>query len=75
MTGSYVFLKIQTDAGITGYGDATNNFLPYSAEGALKDLIPYLIGEDPERVEYLWQVSFRRRFMRGGPATGTAVSP
>ncbi len=59
-------------AGITGYGDATNNFLIYSAEGALKDLTPYLIGEDPERVEYLWQVSFRRRFMRGGPATGTA---
>jgi len=74
LTGSYVLLKIETDAGITGYGDATNNFLPYSAEGALKDLIPYLIGEDPERVEYLWQVCFRRRFMRGGPATGTAIS-
>jgi galactonate dehydratase len=74
LTGSDVFLKIETDAGIVGYGDATNHFIPYSSEGMLKDLIPYLIGEDPERIEYLWQSCFRRRFYRGGPATGAAVS-
>src|SRR6516164_2146504 len=74
MTGSVVFLKIETDAGITGYGDGTQHFLPYGAEGTLRDLIPYLIGEDPERIEYLWQSAFRRRFYRGGPATGAAVS-
>ena len=74
LTGSDVFLKIETDAGITGYGDATNHFLPYSVEGMLRDLVPYLIGEDPERIEYLWQVCWRRRFMRGGPSTGTAVA-
>jgi hypothetical protein len=65
MTGSDVFVKIETDAGIVGYGDATNHFLPYTAQGTLKDISPYLIGEDPERIEYLWQVCFRRRFMRG----------
>jgi galactonate dehydratase len=74
LTGSDVFLKIETDAGITGYGDATNHFLPYSVDGMLRDLIPFLIGEDPERIEYLWQSCFRRRFMRGGPSTGTAVA-
>jgi galactonate dehydratase len=74
LTGGNVFVKIETDAGITGYGDATNNFIPYSSEGMLKDLIPYLIGEDPERIEYLWQACFRRRFYRGGPATGAAIS-
>jgi galactonate dehydratase len=74
LTGSNVFIKVETDAGITGYGDATNHFLPYAAEGTLKDVCPYLIGEDPERVEYLWQSCFRRRFYRGGPATGSAVS-
>lgn len=74
MTGSDVFLKIETNAGITGYGDGTQHFLPYAADGTLKDLIPYLIGEDPERIEYLWQSAFRRRFYRGGPATGAAVS-
>lgn len=73
LTGKDVFVRIETDAGIVGYGDATNHFLPYSVEGMLKDLIPYLIGEDPERIEYLWQVCFRRRFQRGGPSTGAAI--
>ena len=74
MTGSDIYVKISTDAGITGYGDATNSFVPYSVEGMLKDIIPYLIGEDPQRIEYLWQSCFRRRFYRGGPATGTAIA-
>jgi galactonate dehydratase len=42
--------------------------------GMLRDLTPYLIGQDPQRIEYLWQVCFRRRFQRGGPSTGTALA-
>jgi galactonate dehydratase len=68
------YVQIETDAGITGYGEATNHFLPQTSLGALKDITPYLIGEDPERIAYLWQVCFRRRFMRGGPSTGAAVA-
>ena len=71
---SAVFLRIETDAGIVGYGEATNHFLPHTALGALQDLTPYLIGEDPERIAYLWQVCYRRRFYRGGPATGAALA-
>ncbi|MCJ7551956.1 MAG: galactonate dehydratase, partial [Anaerolineae bacterium] len=74
VNSSAVFVQIETDAGITGYGEATNHFLPQSSFGMLKDLTPYLIGEDPERIEYLWQACFRRRFYRGGPATGAAIS-
>jgi len=74
VNSSAVFVQIETDAGITGYGEATNHFLPQSSLGMLKDLTPYLIGEDPERIEYLWQGCFRRRFYRGGPATGAAIS-
>jgi galactonate dehydratase len=74
MTGRDIYVKIETDAGITGYGDATQHFVPYSVEGMLKDLKPYLIGEDPQRIEYLWQVCYRRRFYRGGPASGAAIS-
>jgi galactonate dehydratase len=69
-----VFIKIETDAGISGYGEATNHFLPNASLGMLEDLTPYLIGEDPERIEYLWQACFRRRFYRGGPSTGAAIS-
>ena len=74
MTGRDIFVKISTDSGIVGYGDATNHFLPYSVKGMLDDISPYLIGEDPQRIEYLWQVCYRRRFMRGGPATGSALA-
>ena len=73
MTGSDIYVKITTDSGITGYGDATNHFIPYAVEGMLKDLKSYLIGEDPHNIEYLWQSCFRRVFMRGGPATGSAI--
>ena len=73
-TGRDIYVKIQTDAGITGFGDATNHFLPHSVIGMLKDLRPYLINEDPQRIEYLWQSCFRRRFMRGGPSTGSALA-
>ncbi len=69
-----LFLKIETDAGITGYGESTIHFFAQAAAGMLKDMIPYLIGEDPERIEYLWQSCFRRLFMRGGPVTGAAIS-
>lgn len=71
---SAVFLKVETDAGIVGYGEATNHFLPHTSLGALQDLTPYLIGEDPERIAYLWQACYRRRFYRGGPATGAALA-
>ena len=74
MTGHNEFVRLETDAGIVGYGDATNHFLPYSVEGMLKDLAPYVVGEDPQRIEYLWQSCFRRRFMRGGPSTGSAIA-
>ena len=74
MTGRDVYVRLETDVGIIGYGDATNHFLPYSVEGMLKDLRPYVVGEDPHRIEYLWQSCFRRRFMRGGPSTGSAIA-
>ena len=73
-TGRDVYVKIETDAGISGYGDATNHFLPHSVIGMLKDLKPYLLNEDPQRIEYLWQSCYRRRFQRGGPATGSAIA-
>lgn len=74
MTGRDVYVRIETDAGIVGFGDATNHFLPNSVEGMLKDLYPYVVGEDPQRIEYLWQSCFRRRFQRGGPSTGSALA-
>ena len=69
-----LFVVIDTDAGITGYGEATIHFFPQAVAGMLDDLRPYLIGEDPRRIEHLWQACFRTLFMRGGPVTGAAIA-
>ena len=69
-----LFLAIETDDGIVGYGEGTNHFMPQAPWGMLKDLCPYLIGQDPERIEYIWQMCHRRLFYRGGPATGAALA-
>lgn len=74
MTGRDQYVRIDTDAGIVGYGDATNHFLPYSVEGMIKDLKPYVVGVDPQRIEFLWQSCFRSKFQRGGPSTGSAIA-
>ena len=74
MTGRDQYVRIDTDAGIVGYGDATNHFLPHSVEGMIKDLKPYVVGVDPQRIEFLWQSCFRRKFQRGGPSTGSAIA-
>ena len=73
-TGPSVFVKIETDSGISGFGESTNHFLPNTAAGALADLAPMLIDTDPSRIEDAWQMCYRSRFYRGGPATGSAVS-
>jgi L-alanine-DL-glutamate epimerase-like enolase superfamily enzyme len=68
-----VFVIVETDEGITGYGEGSN-FTPRAVAGMIEELKPYLIGEDPQRIEHLWQSCFRRPFLRGGPVTGSAVA-
>ena len=72
-SGRAVYVKIETDKDITGYGEATN-FAPRSVIGLIEEIRPYLLGEDPRRIEHLWQESFRRLFARGGPITGSALA-
>ncbi len=72
-SGREVYVKLHADTGLVGYGEATN-FAPRAVVGMIEELRPYLIGEDPRRIEQLWQESFRRLFARGGPVTGSAVA-
>ena len=69
-----VYLKITTDEGLSGYGEATIPYYPQSVLGMLKDMERYLQGQDPFRIEYLWQSLFRDMFMRGGPTHAAAIS-
>lgn len=65
---NYVTLKIMTDQGVFGLGDATLNNRETLPAAYLNDyLIPNLIGRDPRRSEDIWQFLFRGAYFRRGP--------
>lgn len=65
---NYVTLKIMTDQGVYGLGDATlNNRETLPAHYLENYLIPNLIGLDPRNSEDIWQMFYRGAYFRGGP--------
>ena len=72
---NYVLVKIETDEGLYGWGDATLNGRELAVAAALEQHIgPLLIGRDPDRVEDIWQYLFRGTYWRGGPVLMTALA-
>ncbi|MCX6379692.1 MAG: galactonate dehydratase [Armatimonadetes bacterium] len=73
---NWIFVKVVTDQpGLWGWGEATLEWHTRSVVGAIQDLESLLIGEDPTRIEYLWQKMFRQHFWHGtGVVRGTAIS-
>lgn len=73
---NWIFVKVITDQpGLYGWGEATLEWHTRSVVGAVDDLAQLLIGEDPTRVEHLWQVMYRQHFWHGnGIVRGTAIS-
>lgn len=70
----YVFVKVQTDEGIHGWGEGTLEMKQGTVAAAVTDLQGFILGEDPTRVDYLWQRMYRHGFWRGGVAILSAVS-
>jgi mannonate dehydratase len=65
---NYVTLKIMTDQGVYGLGDATLNNRETLPAAYLQDyLIPNLIGRDPRNSEDIWQFFYRGAYFRRGP--------
>jgi mannonate dehydratase len=72
---NFVTLKIETDQGVYGLGDATLNGRELSVASYLTDhVIPCLIGRDPQRSEDIWQYLYRGAYWRRGPVTMTAIA-
>ncbi|HEY7033481.1 MAG TPA: mandelate racemase/muconate lactonizing enzyme family protein [Thermomicrobiales bacterium] len=61
----WVFVLIDTDAGITGLGEASLAGQTHAVLGAVKDFEPLLIGADAFRTEHLWQLAHRDVRVRG----------
>src|SRR5437868_2339064 len=72
---NFVTLKLTTEDGITGVGDATLNGRELAVESYLSDHInPLLIGRDARRIEDIWQYLYKGAYWRRGPVTMSAIS-
>jgi mannonate dehydratase len=72
---NFVTLKIYTDSGLYGLGDATLNGRELAVASYLSDhLAPCLIGRDPFQTEDIWQYLYRGAYWRKGPVTMMAIA-
>lgn len=70
----YVFVKLETNQGVTGWGEATLEGKAAAAMACVLDLKDLIVGSDPMQVEHLYQLMYVGSFYRGGPVLGSAIS-
>ena len=70
----YVFVKLETNQGIVGWGEGTLEGKAQSVMSCIQDFRDFLIGSDPMQVEHLWQSMYVHSFYRAGPVIGSAIS-
>ncbi|HET9959349.1 MAG TPA: D-mannonate dehydratase ManD [Polyangiaceae bacterium] len=72
---NFVTLKLTTEDGVYGLGDATLNGRELAVASYLRDhLIPLLIGRDARRIEDTWHYLYKGAYWRRGPVTMTAIA-
>ena len=69
-----MILKIHTDEGIVGLGEPTLEGREQTVAAAIQEIGAFLIGQDPRRIEHIWQAIYRGQFYRGGPVLCSALS-
>lgn len=67
-------ILVETDEGITGIGEAGLQRRWHGIAGVVQHLRQWLIGEDPMRIEHLWQRMFRGGFYPGDRLVGSAIA-
>ncbi|MFC3550529.1 galactonate dehydratase [Lysobacter cavernae] len=70
----WCFLKIETDDGLVGWGEPVIEGRARTVETAVHELSDYLVGQDPSRINDLWQTLYRGGFYRGGPILMSAIA-
>lgn len=73
---NWIFVKVETDQpGLWGWGEATLEWHTRSVVGAIEDIAQLIVGEDPRRIEHIWQMMYRQHFWHGDNVVrGTAIS-
>ncbi|MHB8619544.1 MAG: galactonate dehydratase [Chloroflexota bacterium] len=70
----WIFVRVETDSGVAGWGESIVPKRAGAVLGAIDDLGRNIVGEDPRRIEDLWQRMYRGGFFRGGPVLMTAIA-
>ncbi len=70
----WMFLKIETDEGLVGWGEPVIEGRARTVEAAVHELSKVLVGQDPSRINDLWQAMYRGGFYRGGPILMSAIA-
>jgi len=70
----WLFLKVETDRGISGWGEPIVEGKADTVRAAVEEMMEYLVGKDPLRIEDHWQTLYRGAFYRGGPVLMSAIS-
>ena len=70
----WLFIKIDTDEGISGWGEPVVEGKSATVEACVREMEPYLLGSDPRNIEDIWQTLYRCAFYRGGPIITSAIS-
>ena len=70
----WCFLKIETDEGITGWGEPVLEGRAHTVAAAVDELADYLVGKDPRHIEDHWTVLYRGGFYRGGGVHMSALA-
>ena len=71
---NYVFVKVVTDDGLFGIGEAYSCGPDHATVAAIHDFEDWLVGEDPRNVEFLWQKMYNFTRFPGGMVINAAIS-
>lgn len=72
---NWVFVKVETDTpGLIGWGEASLEWKTRAVAGAVEDLKAFILGDDPTRIEHIYQKLYRQPFFRPGVIGQSAIS-
>ena len=71
---NWVFVKVYTDEGVTGVGEATLEYKEKALLGAVEHIKEYLVGKDPRNIEKHFHDIYRDAYWRGGAVLMSALS-
>ena len=71
---NWLFVRIDTDSGVSGWGEGSLQYKDAALEAEILDFGRFLEGKDPRRIDWIWTSLYRRVTWAGGPVSMSAIS-